>query len=64
MKNYVTIKEEVVEEALTWAKEHCPSYITNIYHPMGNNEFDTESYDFFFAHNATAEMTMFALKWA
>lgn len=64
-QNHVTIKTAHVEEALEWAKQNCPSYITNNYHMDGYNTYDINLIDFFFLANEQGkkEMTMFALKW-
>jgi hypothetical protein len=64
MSNYITVSRAVVVEALEWAKENCPHFITNDHHMDGYNTYDTGKYDFFFVASATKEMTMFALKFA
>lgn len=65
MNNWVTIKTEVVEEALAWAKKHCPHYITNNYHKVDDVVWDTNHIDFFFVNNhpGQKEMLMFRLMW-
>ena len=64
--NYVTIDKSCVNDALTWAKENCPTYITNDWHMTGYNVWDDQKIDFFFTttNQGMAEMTAFALKWA
>lgn len=64
MNNYITIHHSVADQALEWAKENCPHYITNYYHRGIDCEFDVFFYDFFFVPSATEEMLVFKLKWA
>lgn len=62
MSNLVTIDRMKVDEALHWAKENGPGYITNKYHMRDYNSYDVSKFDFFFVPNAKEEMTMVALK--
>lgn len=62
MNNYVTVKREVLDAALDWAKTHCPSYITNDYHMSGYNLYDHSLIDFYFAD--TKDQVLFMLIWA
>lgn len=57
----VTIAYDPVWEAMTWAKEKCPSYITNDMHQDGYNTYDHTKIDFFFSDEKDA--LLFALKW-
>jgi hypothetical protein len=67
MKNYVVIPYDPTWRALEWAKEHCPSYITNDRTPGPPRYYTTHSIDdikirFYFGNKRDA--TAFALKWA
>ena len=46
---------------LDWAKEHCPSYITNDVHMCGYNSYDVNRIDYFFGDDRDA--LIFTLKW-
>lgn len=46
---YVTLPYSPFWEPLTWAKENCPSYITNDLHQDGYNTYDRTKIDYFFA---------------
>lgn len=64
MNNVVTVTNSVKDDALMWAKENCPGYITNVYHTVPRrNEFDPVLYDFVFSINAQEDMIAFKLKW-
>jgi hypothetical protein len=56
----VTLPYDPLWRALDWAKEHCPSYITNDIHKYGNS-YDNKRIDYFFGDGQDA--TFFALKW-
>ena len=47
--------------ALAWAKEHCPSYITNNFHTAKYNGNLTGKIDYFFSDEQDA--VFFALRW-
>ena len=64
MSNYVTIRGSVYEEAVAWAKENCPNYVTNEMHQDGYYTYNPRYFDFFFSQDAPEEMTLFALRWA
>lgn len=57
----VTLPYDPLWRALEWAKEHCPSYITNDIHQDGYNSYDTSKIDYFFGNHQ--EALMFRLKW-
>jgi hypothetical protein len=57
----VTIPLSSSWQALTWAKEHCPSYITNDMHMDGYNTYDKNKLDFHFSEEKDA--IMFMLRW-
>jgi hypothetical protein len=57
----VTLPYDPVWEAMTWAKENCPSYITNDMHQDGYNTYDNTKIDFFFGDEK--EALMFMLRW-
>lgn len=61
MAKYVTIAYDPVWQALEWAKENCPSYITNDIHMDNYNSYDTSKIDYFFAEEEDA--FKFALRW-
>ena len=58
---YITLPYTPFQEPLTWAKENCPSYITNDLHQDGYNTYDLKKIDYFFSD--TADAAMFALRW-
>ena len=58
----VTVPYDPMWEALTWAKENCPSYITNDIHPSGSIFFDRKKVDYYFGDEK--EAVMFLLRWA
>ena len=62
MKKYVTIPYTPLWEPLDWAKEHCPSYITNDMHQDGYYSYDSTKVDYFFADEKDA--LMFMLRWS
>jgi hypothetical protein len=55
-----------VTEALEWAKQYCPAYITVDLHQDGYNTYNPNLYDFFFerSEQGQKQMLMFQLKWA
>jgi hypothetical protein len=57
----ITIPYSPLWEPLDWAKENCPSYITNDLHRNGCI-YDHRKIDYFFADEKDA--LMFALKWS
>jgi hypothetical protein len=57
----VTIPYDPVWEAMTWAKEHCSSYITNDVHCDGFNSYVPAKIDFFFSDEKDA--LVFSLRW-
>lgn len=61
MNNYVVVDRKVENEALAWAKEFCPSYITSDYHMVGYNSYDIGKFEFYFSD--PKDMTAFKLKW-
>ena len=65
MKNYVTIERKKSIQALDWAKENCPGYITNDLHQDGYYTYDPDQIDFYFTKCPAGQqqMTMFALRW-
>lgn len=58
----VTIPYSPFWEPLTWAKENCPSYITNDLHCNGYNTYDHTKIDYFFTDAEDA--ILFKLTWA
>ena len=68
----VTIDQYQAADALDWAKEHCPSYITNdglsMYIAPGSNKKEMlkspweVKYNFYFSDES--EALMFQLRWA
>jgi hypothetical protein len=65
MNNYVSLPYFKLAPALKWAKENCPTYITNTFNMAAYTTFDENYIDFFFEDNEQGrqEMTMFALRW-
>ncbi len=57
----VTIPYGLTWSALNWAKENCPSYITNDMHQDGYNTYDKTKIDYHFADEKDA--VMFILRW-
>ncbi len=58
----ITIPYDPFWEPLVWAKEHCPSYITNDMHQNGYNAYDHTKIDYHFSDEQDA--LMFLLRWA
>ena len=58
----ITIPYCPFREPLDWAKENCPSYITNDLHQDGYNTYDHTKIDYFFSDEKDA--LMFALRWS
>ncbi len=58
----VTIPYDPFWEPLVWAKEHCPSYITNDMHQNGYNTYDHTKIDYHFSDEKDG--LMFLLRWA
>lgn len=58
----VTLLYDPVWAPLEWAKEYCPSYITNDAHMIGYNSYNNTYIDYFFGNEADA--VLFALKWS
>ena len=58
----VTIPYDPLWPALDWAKQNCPSYITNDAHQDGYNTYDWKKIDYFFSDEKDA--LMFMLKWS
>ena len=58
----ITIPYDPFWEPLNWAKENCPSYITNDMHQDGYNTYDHTRIDYHFSDEKDA--LMFALKWS
>jgi hypothetical protein len=61
MATIVTLPYDPLWRALDWAKEHCPSYITNDIHMCQYNSYDDKRIDYFFGDGQDA--LIFALKW-
>lgn len=67
MNNWVRVHENQAWDALHWAKEHCPTYITNDAEVEKiNGEDYIYYYRFYFQTNTQGhrEQTAFALRWA
>ena len=62
MTIYVTLPYSPFRAPLDWAKENCPSYLTNDMHQDGYNTYDHTKIDYFFADERDA--LMFTLRWA
>jgi len=58
----VTIPFTPLWEPIDWAKEHCPSYISNDIHMDGYNTFDNSKIDYFFGDEKDA--MWFKLRWS
>ena len=58
----ITLPYDPEWPALAWAKEHCPSYITNNFTKARYNGNLTGEIDYFFSEEADA--VFFALRWA
>jgi hypothetical protein len=68
MSMHATLPYDPKWQALAWAKEHCPSYITNDVHPNGHHKsyhrggyLDYEI-DYFFSDERDA--VLFLLRWS
>jgi hypothetical protein len=51
---FVTVRHDKLWSALEWAKEYCPSYITNDLHMDGYNTYDYTRVDYFFGSEEDA----------
>lgn len=58
----VTLPYDPLWRAVDWAREHCPSYITNDAHMISYNSYDNTYIDYFFGDKN--EALMFKLKWS
>ena len=58
----VTIPYHPFWEPLVWAKEHCPSYITNDMHQDGYNTYDHTKIDYHFSDEK--DYVLFMLRWS
>lgn len=58
----VTIPYTPFWEPLEWAKQYCPSYITNDMHQDGYYTYDHTKIDYHFADEKDA--VWFALRWS
>lgn len=61
MSTIVTLPYRPFAEPLMWARENCPSYITNDVHMFNYNSYDNSKIDYFFEDKKDA--LMFALRW-
>jgi hypothetical protein len=59
---HVTLPFRPFREPLDWAKENCPSYITNDVHQDGYYTYDNAKIDYFFGEEEDA--IIFKLAWA
>ena len=57
----VTLPLNAGWQPLEWAKENCPSYITNDLHCDGYNTYDQTKLDYFFGDEKDA--MLFILRW-
>jgi hypothetical protein len=58
----VTLPYDPLWQAVDWAKEHCPSYITNAHHKKADGQRYLDYIDYFFIDERDA--IMFKLKWS
>jgi hypothetical protein len=58
----VTIPYDSHWLALDWARENCPSYVTNDFHCDGYNTYNINKIDYFFSDEKDA--VMFILRWS
>ena len=58
----ITLPYDPAWRALEWAKQYCPSYITNDLHQDGYNTYDRSKIDYFFGNRKDA--MIFLLKWS
>lgn len=61
-KNAIRVSEAIGTEALQWAKNYCPNYITNRAVAISDGYSNTLEYVFYFVPNSP-DMTAFALRW-
>lgn len=62
MSTIVTLTYDPEWRALAWAKNNCPSYITNKLHEFSNSDWkDPSKIDYYFGEASDA--TFFALRW-
>ena len=60
----MTLPYDPVWCALEWAREHCPSYITNQSRPGTGTTFHNRQYDIVYYFGEERDAVLFALKWA
>jgi hypothetical protein len=58
----VTLPYDPLWLAVEWAKECCPSYVSNDSHCVGYNTYDNSKIDYFFGDEKDA--LMFRLRWS
>lgn len=61
MATIVTLPYDPEWKALAWAKEHCPSYITNNGQKIAPYMYDYNNIDYFFSNERDA--ALFSLRW-
>ena len=63
--NTVILPYDPTWQALEWAKEHCPSYITNeaIYDNISDS-FANNQYKIIYYFEDTIDVTLFIMRWA
>ena len=59
--NFCSLPYDPEWRALAWAKENCPSYITNRSARTGTLRVNLASIEYYFADRE--ELTLFTLKW-
>jgi len=60
--NRVTLPYNTDWAALSWAKKHCASYITNRIAPLNPGQLQGVTIDYFF--NEAQDATWFTLRWS
>lgn len=59
----VTLPYDPIWRPLDWAKEHCPSYITNVQNKT-NVSFLNRVYEIDYIFGEERDAVVFALRWA
>lgn len=64
MSYTVTLAYDPVWRALDWAKQNCPSYITNQARSTPESTFHNRNYVIDYTFGQERDAVLFALKWA
>ena len=63
MSYTVILSYDPIWRALEWAKQNCPSYITNQSRSKSGSTFHNRQYDIVYYFGEERDAVLFALKW-